>query len=612
MSQAKLEPLAPEDFAAAVDRLVLARWLAAGLVAVLTLACVFGFGIPLPTAPLLVLAAALAGYNTLLALIEAVLQRTSVLTSEERVRWFRRLVVAQVGLDWIAITAFIHYTGGVTSPGISLFLIHMLMVTALLERPSPYIYPVLATASLCALATVEGTGSLAHYDVLPLFGGHHRDLLFVSAPIAFFAIAAFTSVHMTRLVIVRLRERDRQVSALLLASQAASSSLEIDEVLDHLVQSAVRALSCRAASIRLLAESGERVNMTASIGLSEHFLNQGQVAIEESQMDREALGGVPVIIAEALGDPRIARPEELATEAIRSLLAVPVLGRQGPLGVLRIYADKPKAFAPAHVAFALSVAAQGAAAIENALIHERLQRAEKSRAQFVRTVTHELRSPIAGSISLARALLDGLVGELHPDQHTMLTRMSARLSSLGELVNDLLALAASQSTDLQEEARQVDLLSSLRWVMEQQAAECAAKGVSTILLAPDTPIIVHATDQGLARIFGNLVGNAIKYTPTGGRVETRAVVEGNSAVVVVADTGMGIPERDLPRLFEDFFRAGNAKRSEITGTGLGLSIVKRLVTSYHGLVTVKSDLGKGTTFTVVLPLADAIAPGNER
>jgi two-component system phosphate regulon sensor histidine kinase PhoR len=86
------------------------------------------------------------------------------------------------------------------------------------------------------------------------------------------------------------------------------------------------------------------------------------------------------------------------------------------------------------------------------------------------------------------------------------------------------------------------------------------------------------------------------------------VVEGASAVVTVSDTGIGIPESDLPRLFEDFFRAGNAKRSEITGTGLGLSIVKRLVTSYRGFVTVKSEVGKGTTITVALPLADADAP----
>jgi len=612
MSQAKVELLAPEDFAVAVNRLVQARWLASILVVGLTLFCVHGLAIPLPVRPLLLLGATLAAYNAILALLKAILWRTSALESDERIRWYRRLVVAQVALDWIAITAFVHFTGGVTSPAIALFLIHMLMVTALLQTPSPYIYPVLATASLCVVAALESTGAIAHHDVLPWPAGFHRDWRFMTAPIAFFAIAAFTSVHMTKLAVVRLRERDLQVSALLLASRAASSSLEIDEVLDRLVASALHALSGKGAVIRLLAETGDHVNMMASVGVSEHYLDHGLIDFAESQLDREALAGSPVVVADVEHDPRVVRAREAAAEGIRSMLVVPVLGRRGPLGVLHVYAGTADAFARSHVAFAVSVAAQGAAAIENALIHEKLQRAEKSRGQFVRTVTHELRSPLAGTLSLARALLDGLAGDLGPEQKSMLARMSARLASLSELVNDLLALAASQSPDLQEKPRQVDLLSSLRFVVEQQSAESATKGVELRLAAPGTPIIVAATDQGLARIFSNLVSNAVKYTPSGGKVEVRAAVEGTGAVVTVADSGMGIPEKDLPRLFEDFFRAGNARRSEITGTGLGLSIVKRLVTSYRGVISAKSEIDKGTTFTVALPLADSAASEAER
>jgi signal transduction histidine kinase len=608
MKQTPPEPLAPEDFAATVNRLVLTRWLAAALVVALTLLCVHAFGIPLPTVPLLSLAAVLATYNAILTLLEALLERASALPREQRVRWLRRMVVAQVALDWIAITAFVHFTGGVTSPAIVLFLIHMLMVTALLQKPSPYIYPVLATASLCVVAALESTGVIAHHDVLPWPTGFHRDLRFVAAPVAFFAIASFMSVHMTNLAVVRLRERDRQISALLLASQAASSSLEINEVLDHLVGSALHALSGKGAVVRLLAETGEHVNIAASLGLSERFLNHGLPDIAESQLDREAMAGAPVVVADVQHDTRVFRPQEAALEGIASLLVVPVRGRRGPLGVLHVYAGTTHAFAPADVDFVVSVATQGAAAIENALIHEQLQSAEKSRGQFVRAVTHELRSPVAGTLSLARAMLDGLVGELHPEQKSMLARMSTRLATLGELVNDLLALAASQAPELQEKPHPVDLLSPLRWVLEQQTAEGQAKNVELRLATPAAPMIVSATDQGLARIFGNLVGNAVKYTPKGGRVEVRAAVEGASAVVTVTDTGMGIPEKDLPRLFEDFFRASNTRSSEITGTGLGLAIVKRMVANYRGMVSVKSELGKGTSFIVALPLAELAEP----
>jgi signal transduction histidine kinase len=605
MTQTKPEPLAPEDFAAAVNRLVLTRWGAAALVAGLTFLCVHALAIPLPTGPLLGLAAGLAAYNAVFTLLNGWLERAPGLERDQRVRWYRRLVLLQVLLDWVAITAFVHFTGGVTSPAITLFLIHMVIVTALLETRSPYVYPALATASLCLVAALEGSGIIQHHDVLPWGAELHRDLRFVTAPLAFFTIAAFASVHMTNLVVVRLRERDRQVSALLLASQAASSSIEIDQVLDHLVESAVRALSAKAAYLRLLVETGDHVDLAASIGLSARYLDHGITDVAQSQIDREALSGAPVVIADSQTDPRVARKQEAIAEGIASLLAVPVLGRRGPLGVLHVYADKPSFFSPAHVTFALSVAAQGAAAIENALIHEHLQRAERARGQFVRTVTHELRSPIAGTLSLAHAMRDGLVGELQPEQKSMLARMSARLSALAELVNDLLALAASQSAELQESPRQVDLLSSLRYVIEQQAAESQAKDVALHLEAPATPIIVEATDQGLARVFGNVVGNAVKYTRRGGRVEVRAVVEGTSVVVTVVDTGIGIPEKDLPRLFEDFFRASNTRSSEISGTGLGLAIVKRVVTSFRGIVTVRSTIDRGTTFTVTLPLAAA-------
>ena len=612
MKPTKPEPLAPEDFAAAVNRLVLTRWGAAALVVGLTLLCVHAFAIPLPTVPLLGLAAGLAAYNGIFTLLDGWLERMPGLERDQRVRWYRRLVVSQVSLDWVAITAFVHFTGGVSSPAITLFLIHMVMVTALLQTRSPYVYPALATASLCVVAALEGSGVIPHHDVLPWAPGLHRDLRFVAAPLAFFGIAAFASVHMINLVVVRLRERDRQVSALLLASQAASSSIEIDEVLDRLVASAARALSAKAAHLRLLAETGDHVDLAASIGLSARYLDHGIPDLPQSPIDREALAGAPVVIADVQTDPRVTHKQEAAAEGIASLLAVPVLGRSGPLGVLHVYADTPSCFAPAHVTLALSVAAQGAAAIENALTYEQLQRAEKARGQFVRTVTHELRSPIAGTLSLAQALRDGLVGELHPEQKSMLARMSARLGALAELVNDLLALAASQSPELQEKPRQVDLLSPLRWVLEQQAAEVQAKGLDLRAKTPEIPIVVEATDQGLARVFGNLVSNAVKYTPKGGRVEVRAAVEGTSAVVTIADSGIGIPDRDLPRLFEDFFRASNTRSSEITGTGLGLAIVKRLVGSFRGIVTVKSELGQGTTFTVSLPLASPPAAENDR
>ena len=114
-------------------------------------------------------------------------------------------------------------------------------------------------------------------------------------------------------------------------------------------------------------------------------------------------------------------------------------------------------------------------------------------------------------------------------------------------------------------------------------------------------LVVRGTEEGLDRIFVNVVGNAVKYTPPGGVVTISMQQVGGQAQVEVADTGIGIPEDALPHLFEEFYRAPNAKKAEV-GTGLGLAIVKDLVERYDGRIQVKSTVGVGTTFTVTLPL----------
>jgi signal transduction histidine kinase len=114
--------------------------------------------------------------------------------------------------------------------------------------------------------------------------------------------------------------------------------------------------------------------------------------------------------------------------------------------------------------------------------------------------------------------------------------------------------------------------------------------------------VVLATEAGLDRIWANLVGNAVKYTPAGGQVAVNLCQSGDEISVAVTDTGIGIPPDALPHLFEEFYRAPNARAAKIPGTGLGLAIVKELVDRYSGRIYVESKMGEGTTFTVALPM----------
>ena len=137
------------------------------------------------------------------------------------------------------------------------------------------------------------------------------------------------------------------------------------------------------------------------------------------------------------------------------------------------------------------------------------------------------------------------------------------------------------------------------------AIPAAEKHVTLHYTAPESAVVVAATPEGLTRIFDNLVGNAVKYTPAGGTVDVAVAETVSGVAVTVADSGIGIPEDDLANLWSEFFRARNARSSDITGTGLGLSIVKRLVERYGGMIGVQTAEGKGSTFSVRFPLAPA-------
>lgn len=600
-----LQSYLPRDIALTNSRMILTRWLAGALVIALTAFCVRVLRLPMPESSLYLIGAAILAYNALLTWLA---RRAYSPDVGQYLKKIRRLIFLQVGLDWASMSIFLHLTGGAASPAIPFFLIHMLMVTIQLPAPSPFIYVALATAALIVIALLEASGVLPHYTVIPALPPElHKDPIYLVSEVTFFASAAFATVLLAASIMDRLRERERQLSALLSATQAMSSTLDLPAVLESLASSAARALSTTKASIRLLDETGAKLAMVAAHGLSRAYIDKGPVEVSRSGLDREALAGQVVIVKDAPNDPRLQYPEESAAEGIHSVLVVPIRGRAGPLGVLRVYADSPDRFGEQDAEYVMAVASQGAAAIENAMAHDSLQKAEKARAQFVRTVTHELRAPVSGAQSLMRVMLQNLGANLSQQQQEILRRVEARLDMLTELINDLLALAASKTIEFHEAPAPLVLQPLLRAVVEHHRQESEDKGVNMSYQALPESLPVVATKDGLSQVFGNLIGNAVKYTPAGGKVEVRLERQGQTAVVTIKDSGIGIPKEDMVHLWEEFYRASNARQSSIVGTGLGLSIAKRWVETFNGLISVQSREGQGTTFTVTFPLAGSPA-----
>jgi len=228
------------------------------------------------------------------------------------------------------------------------------------------------------------------------------------------------------------------------------------------------------------------------------------------------------------------------------------------------------------------------------------KRLERVRQDFVANVSHELRTPIAAILGYAETLRSGALSDAEhaPGMVEIIHRQSERL---GELASDLLELSRLDAGERPLSSAPVSLGEVARQASEAMEPRAAGKHLSFQLRIPED-LTARADPKALEQVLLNLLDNAIKYTPEGGTVELVGERVGDRAQLSVKDTGLGIEAKHLPRLFERFYRVDRGRSREQGGTGLGLSIVRHLVHGMEGEVRVASQLGVGSTFTVVLPV----------
>lgn len=228
-----------------------------------------------------------------------------------------------------------------------------------------------------------------------------------------------------------------------------------------------------------------------------------------------------------------------------------------------------------------------------------LRRLEKVRQDFVANVSHELATPITAIRGYAETLREGALRdpENAPQMVEIIHRQSERLS---ELVRDLLELSRLDAKEQKLQVEPVALAEVAARAAEAVRPKASSKGITLELSVP-TELVAQADARGIEQVLLNLLDNAVKYTPRGGRVEVRGQTADGRCAVSVRDTGVGIEAKHLPRVFERFYRVDKGRSRDMGGTGLGLSIVKNLMTAMEGDVRVESIPGKGTTFTVTVP-----------
>lgn len=233
----------------------------------------------------------------------------------------------------------------------------------------------------------------------------------------------------------------------------------------------------------------------------------------------------------------------------------------------------------------------------------RLKEVERIKSQFVSMVSHELRAPVAAIQSYLDLMLSGLAGDDPEQRRHMLTRCSERAKALIALVDDLLQLSRMEAGRVARKLEPVALEDVVREVMELFQSQASEKGISMQLHSSCSVPPVLADKEDITRVVTNLVSNAVKYNKEGGRVDLTVSCSDGYVRLDVADTGIGIPEQELPRIWEEFHRVKTPETRGISGTGLGLSIVKKIVDAHHGHLEVESKVGEGSVFRVYLPAA---------
>jgi signal transduction histidine kinase len=235
--------------------------------------------------------------------------------------------------------------------------------------------------------------------------------------------------------------------------------------------------------------------------------------------------------------------------------------------------------------------------------YNKLEEIDREKSEFTYKVTHELRSPLSAIQSLLKSIEEGYAGEISEKARDLVIRSEKRTSFLITLVNGLLDLIAGKIGKPKEgDIKLIDINIAVKNTLHLMQEKTKAKNLKIINKAVPEPSYLNIVPDDLDIILTNLIDNSVKYTEQEGTISINSTITDKEVKLEISDTGMGITTEDINKIFNEFYRARNAKAAELRGTGLGLSIVKNLIKQYGGSIDVQSQIEKGTTVTISFPI----------
>ena len=391
---------------------------------------------------------------------------------------------------------------------------------------------------------------------------------------------------------------------------AITSTLDLQAILNILLDKIDILLPNSATAVRLINRKTGELERVASRNIDEAAYGSQRLKTNFAFTSKSIRDRAPVFIANALIDPRISDPEFFRERELVSYLLVPLIAKEEVAGVLSFF-SKGREFTEDETEFAQTLAGQGAIAIHNAQLYEEIAKSNAVKDDFLSVMSHELRTPLNVVMGYAGMMKDGMLGEVNPQQAEALQKISDQADEQLAMINNVLYATVLEVQKPGMDAQEMSPADFLDQVRSGYDDRLQPEGLTLRWdYARDLPLI--RTDGAKLRvILQNLIGNAIKFTGKGVVTISAGVSEGGKSgrwvEFKVADTGIGISEDHLPFIFEKFRQVDSSQTRSFGGVGMGLYIVKRFTELLGGTVKVESEVGKGSTFTVRIPVEDSLS-----
>jgi len=448
--------------------------------------------------------------------------------------------------------------------------------------------------------------------------------------------------QMTRTLVLRteeIRAKTRELTFFNTITRIINQSVDLNMVLDDSLQKILQLIHATAGMIYVYHPFYKQMRLTSHFGLSEQF--------PDAQNHPDFIQG-PITKVYTSGEPQMIRDihrqseglNSLHQENIRDLLLVPLRSKKLTLGVLAVGSRRRHTFHYRDLDLLARIGDEIGVAVENALLYAELQmkikeleeanrglqEMDRFKNQFLSNVSHELRTPITSIRTYVELFLCDKIGHLDEMQKEKLIIVRRNINNLLSLINDLLTL--SRMEDQKNLVNQMEII-VLQEIVDQVIADtveiASGKGLQLSRTGLTEPVMVRASRQHLQQVLQNLISNAIKFTEKGDitivldhyektKSPSNDEPDGDSnterVMISVVDTGIGIPQEELGKVFQRFYQVDSSSTRKYVGTGLGLAIVKEILTSHHTGIHVESKVGSGSRFWFSLPVINPSTSGS--